>query len=194
MEPSSSFFGGFWDDFYTDHGIRHVQNVLEAAEWVIADASWTEFSPEDSAVLTMAVLLHDAAMHLSPCAFLDLLRDTRNPEPLETLGDLPWPSLWSDFRLEIRHWSGGALGRVFGDTSGLHDLRAVLELPSELGDPLSWDEARRRLIGEFIRRHHGRLAHEIARAGVPGATEKARERFSLGDESLTDLAGLVARV
>jgi hypothetical protein len=48
------------------------------------------------------------------------------------------------------------------------------------------------LIGEFIRRHHARLAHEIALVGVPGPTGNAIQLNALPPD-LADLAGLIAR-
>ena len=50
----------------------------------------------------------------------------------------------------------------------------------------------RLLVGEFIRRHHPRLAHEIALTGVPGPTSN---RIGLENVSpdFAGLAGLIAR-
>lgn len=59
-------------------------------------------------------------------------------------------------------------------------------------DPLLMTERDRLLIGEFLRRHHPRLAHEIALTGVPGPPHRG---LSLGDipHDVRNLAGLVAR-
>jgi hypothetical protein len=51
-------------------------------------------------------------------------------------------------------------------------------------------------MGEFVRRHHARLAHEIALYGIPGVGGKAVQLISTNSETATtiaDLAGLVAR-
>jgi hypothetical protein len=48
------------------------------------------------------------------------------------------------------------------------------------------------LIGEFVRRHHSRLAHEIAIKGVPTTGSHRLELVGL-DGDIKDLAGLVAR-
>ena len=48
------------------------------------------------------------------------------------------------------------------------------------------------LIGEFVRRHHARLAHEIAVSGVPGPTG-TRIGLKNVPPDLAELAGLVAR-
>ena len=50
------------------------------------------------------------------------------------------------------------------------------------------------LIGEFLRRHHHRLAHEIALIGVPGPTENKLKLLSTDDtKHIIELAGVVAR-
>ena len=52
-------------------------------------------------------------------------------------------------------------------------------------------ETDRKLIGEFIRRHHPRMAHEFALYGVPGPND---EVITIqGDKDIRDISGLVAR-
>lgn len=50
-----------------------------------------------------------------------------------------------------------------------------------------------RMVGEFIRRHHGRLAHEIALWGVPGASDAQALQLDARLGDYRDLAGAVAR-
>jgi hypothetical protein len=66
------------------------------------------------------------------------------------------------------------------------------------GHPDSWSTYDRKVIGEFIRRHHARLAHEIAIYGFPGLDSDVREQSfpQLKDvfgHQFADLIGATAR-
>src|SRR5262245_42392632 len=64
---------------YTGHRSAHVQSVLEAASRLIGDESWRLLSPNDAAVLTASILLHDAAMLLTEEGFLSLASNVQKP-------------------------------------------------------------------------------------------------------------------
>ena len=49
---------------YTDHGSEHVDAVLRAAESLIRDEAWSRLTAEGAAVIELAALLHDCAMHI----------------------------------------------------------------------------------------------------------------------------------
>ncbi|WP_420130347.1 HD domain-containing protein [Longimicrobium sp.] len=168
---------------YTDHGTSHVEETLETALWLISKQSWQILTADDLAVLTLAVLLHDAAMHLSEDGFVDLLRN-RGPDWPE-LGDQPWSELWDQYLAEAQRWDGRTLVRVFGngdEPARIPDLGHTTKLSTR--DHL--------LIGEFLRRHHARLAHQIAVSGFPGPEEE-QLRLQTRDPDLADMAGAVAR-
>ena len=59
-------------------------------------------------------------------------------------------------------------------------------------DPLKITLRDRLLIGEFVRRHHHRLAHEIALMGVPGPSDIPISLKAVRAD-VADLSGLVAR-
>ena len=77
----------FFPDF-TDHSSKHLTRVLELAELLIpdgtgeADNAWEVFTAQDAACLILAVLLHDAAMHLTPLSFLAIIRNNALPIPI----------------------------------------------------------------------------------------------------------------
>ncbi len=181
----------FFPDF-TDHGPTHIESVMRGTEALVAEESWQSLTPADAAVLVLACVLHDCAMHLSKDGFLALI----SPDPawraegrwfLDRFEDSPWPDLWGEFFREARHFDERSLLNILGHTE------PVRPLPE---DPLRWTELDCRLIGEFIRRHHARLGHEIAVAGVPGPPEEPRVAFGEIFEQwpeLPDLAGFVAR-
>lgn len=171
------FFPGF-----TDHSPRHIKDVLETAASLVADESRDLLSPEDVAVLCASILLHDCGMHLTQDGFRALVSD-EGAVVIPGLGDVPWPQLWKDFLSEARRFGQEKLVAIFGDTE---------PLLIENFNFLDLSERDCLLIGEFVRRHHARLAHEIALRGVPNVSGERLELVGL-DEELRDLAGLVAR-
>jgi hypothetical protein len=168
---------------YTDHGPKHSEDVLQTIESLIADQAWPAMSPGDSAVVILATLLHDSAMHLREDGFIALVSGTQPHRPILGFDDRRWDVLWQDFLAEASRFSGQKLHALFGDSTPV--CRPPL-------DPDALTLKDRKLIGEFLRRHHARLAHEIARFGVPGPTSTRLELPQLPGD-LQDLAGLVAR-
>src|SRR5947207_2080562 len=59
---------------YTDHGIDHLNQVLATADGLIADGARGLFTPGDGAMIIIATLLHDSAMHLSAAGFESLVK------------------------------------------------------------------------------------------------------------------------
>jgi len=165
---------------YTDHGPEHINGVLGTAEALCAPAAWRVFTPSDACALVLAVLLHDCAMHLTADGFVSLIRE--GLQPVQGFEDKPWGLLWQDYVAEANRFSAKQLHALLGRPD---------PVPPPSLDTLTWSDHQRILIGEFLRRHHHRLAHEIALGGVPGP-EKERIRLTLCP-SLADLAGLIAR-
>lgn len=164
---------------YTDHGIQHIDAVLKACDSLITAASVELLTPADVAVLAIAVLLHDSALHLAEDGVLSLLGETR----LSTFDKVSWDSLWQEFWVEARRFDQRQLVELLGRVEPVREPRR---------DPSTWRESDYLLIGEFIRRHHPRIAHEIALFGVPGPSEQ-RLRISGVDREMEDMAGFIAR-
>lgn len=171
------FFPGF-----TDHSPRHINDVLSTASSLISDSAHDLLSPEDIAVLTMAILLHDCGMHLTQDGFRALV-ETDSPPLIHGLGDRPWKSLWVEFLAEASRFGEDKLIGIFGDTDPIDLSKLNLNNLSERDCLLG---------GEFVRRHHARLAHEIAIDRVPMSDKMGLEIIGL-DIELRDLAGLIAR-
>jgi hypothetical protein len=145
---------------YTDHGLKHVEAVLKTADDLIRDKCRGIISAGDVATLIIATLLHDCAMHLSEDGFATLIK---SDHVVPGFSDKPWSKLWEDFIAESRRFSGRKLMALFGDTK-------AIKPPSSDPNDLDAHEMTGKdllLIGEFLRRHHHRLAHEIALYGVP---------------------------
>lgn len=168
---------------YTDHSDKHIEEVLSTASSIIADRARQHLGAGDVSVLVLAILLHDAAMHLTEDGFRSLVAPSEQRPRIEGFGDQSWPMLWSEFLGEASRFDGRQLTRIFGDPTPIAPKRIDLE---------NLTERDRLLIGEFVRRHHARLAHEIALWGVPGPSALPL-RFREVPDDIADLAGLVAR-
>ncbi len=171
------FFPGF-----TDHSPRHINEVLSTASSLISDKSHELLSSADVAVLAIAVLLHDCGMHLTQDGFRALIAQ-QTPTLISGLQDKPWNQLWNDFLAEATRFSDERLLNIFGDTEPLNISNLDIKNLSER-DCL--------LCGEFVRRHHARLAHEIAIDQVPMTNGNGLKIIGV-DKDFCDLAGLIAR-
>lgn len=175
---------------YTDHGIDHINAVLETSSEIIHKDCQNLLTPEDAEILVHAILLHDSAMHLSKAGFQHLVRPEAQPPRIKYWDSQTWPELWSKYLLEAKNWNKELIYSVFGETEGAFFSTASGIDPFKRWETLT--EIDLKLIGEFIRRNHSRLAHEFAVFGIPGQNST---RISTGQkrEDLRDLAGLVAR-
>jgi len=197
---------------YTDHGIDHVNCVLQSEVELVPPEAWDAreqrstrrvLRDSDAVVIIGATLLHDIGMHLRPDGFLELIaKQSRfRPRPWfdksheDHWADVPWHDVWMDYAREAQRFSERELGNIIGESSArtwkFHGL------PEDTG---RWERNHHLIVGEFIRRHHARLAHEIAMYGFPGLPVGAGEsQFPAMDEQghplkrLADLIGLTAR-
>jgi molecular chaperone HtpG len=175
---------------YTGHSLKHVEDVLETADRLIPEDKdcLDIITAGDAATLIVAALLHDCAMHLSVDGFATLIK---SDQKIPGFDDKPWSELWEDFIAEVRRFSGRELMDLFGDTE------AIKPPPSDPNDLDSHKMTGKDLllIGEFLRRHHHRLGHEIAVYGVPGPDDQRRLKLPGGNttEHIVELAGVVAR-
>lgn len=166
---------------FTDHGPRHISEVLATAASIITDRAWKVLTAADAAALTLSVLLHDAAMHLTEDGFVWLIQQSESG--LSRYDDLSWSRLWQMFLGEVSRWDDRRIEDVFG-----HRNRP--RWPP--GDPSQFTIDDRRLIGEFVRRHHARLAHEIAIWGIPGVNGRVVACRGL-QPPMAEVIGLIAR-
>jgi len=144
---------------YTDHGIKHLEAVLATEVALIREAAWEILTPQDAGVLLLSTVLHDCAMHLTDAGWVSLLQDPWANRTLPNRNERSWTDLWEDFLAETSRFDGRTLKSLFGD------LTTPRRPPSNSMDLTKRD---RMLIGEFLRRHHPRLAEEVAVFGVPG--------------------------
>jgi len=176
----------FFFEEYTDHGIKHIESVLSSAEFIIADDSFENMTAKDVAVLILSIILHDIGMHIEYATFVALL-DGHYDVHKTYLDNKTWQELWMDYLAEAKRFSSQQKRNIFGN-----EFQPYNEPDLTNKDKLTGYD--KKLIGEFIRRHHARLAHEIAFNGLMG---KNKETINFGNEKLSVLyrgmAGIVAR-
>ena len=164
----------FFFEEYTEHGIGHIEMVLKAAEFLIPDESFEYIQPKEVAILLFAVVLHDIGMHTEFSTFKAMIDGKYNDVRVDILDKKTWQELWQDYLSEVRHFSGKQKENIFGNPNEIiyePDLSNIDKL----------DGTDKKLIGEFIRRHHARLAHEIALKGFIG-----HETIPFGNRHLSE--------
>jgi molecular chaperone HtpG len=169
---------------YTSHGVDHFQGVLSTAADLVSERSLKVITPADVAVLVQAVLLHDCGMHLTEDGFLYMKSIEATIGAGNYFRDMPWPLLWTKFLDEAKRFNGRILRDIFGDEQPVDAIPVA---------PQDWTERHRMLIGEFIRRNHPRIAHEIAIRGIPGHSGFSELIPISQDRRFADISGLVAR-
>ncbi|MFB1111180.1 ATP-binding protein [Vibrio diabolicus] len=171
---------------YTEHGFTHLNEVLLSSSGLLTDEARRCLNPEDIAAITISTILHDCAMHLTAEGFYTLIEGKYPEVSSRFIGDEePWPVTWESFFDEAKKFSSKQLIAMFGSSL------PVTKVPQ---DKMSLTERDKLLIGEFIRRNHARLAHEIALHGIPGVDGKTIKLFSdPSDEQFMDLCGFIAR-
>lgn len=172
---------------YTDHGIDHVTNVLISACRLINESSWSAITPADVSALVSSVLLHDCAMHITQDGFFELLSGDAEYRASK-IGPIErsWIQEFEAFQQEAARWDAARLMSVFGD-----------HYPAELlsgYSSVALSDRQKLMVGEFLRRQHARIAHQIALNGVPGnSAGEAFVPFYRFSQEQSDLYGFLAR-
>lgn len=169
---------------YTDHGIDHIQSVINTAEEIISEGSWEHITPEDVYVLVSSILLHDCAMHISKEGLWDLINnDLYNGVLLGFETEDEWFIRWEKFCEEVKRFDEHDYINFFGE------FREV-NLP-EIGCN-SLEDNQKIIIGDFVRRYHACIAQVIATYGIPSENGVVKI-FDSNFNYLNQLSGLIAR-
>ena len=173
----------FFSEF-TDHGIEHVEDVLITASNLIDKNTLELLNVKDITVLIASVILHDIGMHISSEGLKTILQSDFDKFRISYFNDKTWSQEWQEFLYEAKRFNDEQLENIFGDSK------------VEIEDPKldEQDDKSRKLCGEFIRRHHARLAHEIVFSGFPTIKGQPNvKQASNLNEDIIDICGLVAR-
>ena len=115
--------------------------------------------------------------------FIELTNRENNAVAIRAFDLKSWPELWDEFIAEAKRFNAKKLISLFGDSEPIREpSRKSIEITAR----------DRLLIGEFLRRHHPRFAHELAIGAVPDAKGGQLE-FTTLEPAVLDMAGLVAR-
>lgn len=175
----------FFFEEYTDHGIEHIEMVLKAVEFLIPVESFEYIKPKEVAILILAIILHDIGMHSEFSTFKSMIEGKYDDAKVDILDEKTWKELWQDYLSEVRHFSSKQKENIFGNPN------EIVKEP-DLTDKDKLTGIDKKLIGEFIRRYHARLAHEIALKGFIG-----NDIISFGNGNLNEqdkqFVGIVAR-
>jgi len=178
----------FFFEEYTDHGVKHIENVLEASEFIISDDSFKSMSAKDVAILILSIILHDIGMHIEFSTFKLLINGKYDKYRISTLDSSTWKELWTDYLTEAKRFSSKHKINIFG-----RDDVPFVEPNLTNKDNLNGYD--KKLIGEFFRRHHARFAQEVAFGGICGNDEVEINPFDT--EELLDIhrqmIGILAR-
>ena len=170
---------------YTDHGIKHIENTLQFAENLIAEETFKYLTPEEIGVLVLSVILHDIGMHTNGEMFKNMIEGK-----YDNLVDLfpdgkTWKELWDGFLYDCQYWDKEKKNNVFGNPNHIIQLPNLMDLQALNG----YDK---KLIGEFIRIHHCRIAYEVSINGYIGKDTIPFQCNGLDSEYIK-IAGIVAR-
>lgn len=169
---------------YTDHGVNHLNEVLNSAASLISDDSWDILSANDAAAICISTLLHDCAMHISEDGFYCLINDEYPIIKSKFFNEKnTWKTKWINYCSQASRWDGKKLKSIFGDSN------PIKKIPSDKND---LTKRHRLFIGEFIRQEHASLAHSIALDGVPGPRD-VRLKIDIKNANLADVFGFIAR-
>jgi molecular chaperone HtpG len=137
---------------YTDHSFQHSIDVFKTACELLAEDAIEVLSSDDLNFLLLACALHDSGLHITEDIFLSLTEVSYSHIANPAFDDKPWPELWNGFIAEAKRFNAKKLISLFGDAQPIREPpRSAIDL--SLRDRL--------LIGEFLRRHHPRYAHEF---------------------------------
>ena len=169
---------------YTDHGIDHIQSVLNTAETIISLSSWQMLTPEDIFVLVSAILLHDSAMHIDKYGLWELLsNDKFNGAVLGRRIDKTWAEKWDNFKKSVNRFEESEWYNFFGtfESITIPDINET-----------NLTDNQKIIIGDFVRQYHADIAQLIASFGIPhkGGSEQI---FNSEFTSLNELSGFIAR-
>jgi molecular chaperone HtpG len=173
---------------YTDHSVTHIELTLQTAFDLATGPARGLLTSADAVALVVAVGLHDLGMYLTRDGFESLIARGSRWKGVEFFDKKDWNTLWEDFYAEATRFDDRKLRQIFGE-----NYRPVRPIPPPTSP---WDDLDYLLVGEFIRRHHPRLAHEIALYGLPAKQGAAIEICPSNSEDhkfLADIAGFVGR-
>ena len=174
---------------YTKHTVEHINSVLDISAKLIPVETMQSLEADSIAILIMSIISHDIGMFIKPDGLAYLLEQAEERDD----GELSWRRAWGEYQVQLNHYSGRDIQRIFGNPENFGVNETTLtQLPDRIdaGRLSSWEI---RLCGEFLRKMHPQLAQEIIENGFPG--NEHCDLFSTIeiDDEHRKLIGIVAR-
>lgn len=186
IEPLLAKGPDFFPD-YTIHGIDHINRCLDIADHLIDFDTLSEepkktdlLTPRDVAFLVCGIMLHDMGMFLRPDGVRKLVQMDRTDD---AFGGKPWKDEWSDYVDRTKRLSQEKMRYHFGK---------VIPVTEDCVNHTDTDD-NKRIIGEFLRQHHPRQAHELALSVLPGSIDTDLFKNTNLKEKDRKLIGILAR-
>ena len=170
---------------YTFHGVKHVNTILSLSEKLMTDNSKQQLSPTGIFLLISAIITHDIGMFIEFDEFNELICGKAKHRKTKWLDSSNWQQLWDEYTNEIYQYSPDEVYKHFGD-------KVTIDKMPDLTKKITFSEFDKRICGEFIRKYHHRLSHEIVYYGF--LREKKPDLF--GDvvrNEFRHLIGLIGR-
>ena len=89
---------------YTNHGIGHIERVLEIVDKLIPDNTFEKLTYQDIGVIIIAVVLHDIGMQTNVDLFENMINGNYDKVRKSEFGDKTWNELWAVFLKESKYW------------------------------------------------------------------------------------------
>lgn len=169
---------------YTHHGVLHIEKTLELCDKLIPDKCLEDMTSREAGCLIIAVIMHDIGMFIEEDGLKKLLWGDISERRTESLDNCTWKEAWRKYCLAVSRCSDKKLQRIFGKTDiPRENIKEEGKITSE----------NILIYGEFLRRNHARLAHEIVKYGFPGKEDVDVLRNTEIDDRIRDIIGLIAR-
>lgn len=168
---------------YTIHGVDHIDTVMDFADKLIPEDTLEQLDSRAVAFLLAGIILHDIGMFITIDGFNELIGESSS-HGFEDLDDRPWREAWEAFKRSVINYNGTELQRLFGSPDPIFDI---------ITDKIKMRRADVLACGEFVRKNHPRIAHEIAAFGFMGAKTVDVFEGTMFNQSERDLIGLLAR-
>ena len=171
---------------YTLHDESHINAVLKIADALVPNDTLSLLEQLEIEILVSAIIIHDLGMFIQKDGVQSILFGEYKNVKIENLDSLCWGEQWQDFYKRARKYNQQQLVDLFGDNPP--SIKLPPDTVDDTGD--NW-----RVYGEFLRKFHPRLAHDIVLLGFFGA--KNNDIFSncMSEDIdfIKDMVGLVAR-
>lgn len=146
---------------YTLHDENHINAILNIADALVPNDTLSKLSETAIEILVSAIIIHDLGMFIQKDGVQSLLFGEYNNIKTENLDSLCWGEQWQDFYRRARKYNHQQLVELFGDD--LPNIKLPLNTVDDTDE--NW-----RVYGEFLRKFHPRLAHDIVLFSFFGAT------------------------